>query len=125
MLVNDGVVKLIPNNPGRLRAQAKRAFAHGEMKKACEQFTKPTNAFAYLLLQPLEAELEAVATAFVDLQQLRHAADYDLAQSFDRIRVLRIIREVKTAMSDSNKVRNKPNSNVFLAALLLSSRWNK
>jgi hypothetical protein len=69
--------------------------------------------------------LQAVAKAFVELQQQRHLADYDLTEIFDRIDVLRIIEKTKTAMSDWNKVRNQPNANVFLAALLLNSRWNR
>lgn len=125
MLVDEGATRLIPSGPEGLRAQAARAFTHREMKRACEQFTKPNNPFAHLLVGPLEAELGIVAARFVELQQLRHSADYDLAQSFDRPMVLRIIDQAKTAMSAWKKVRSKPNANVFLTALLLASRWNR
>ena len=125
MLTNDAVLKLIPNAPDRLRAQAQRAFTHVEMRNVCEQLAKSSNTLSCLLIPPLEAELQAVAKAFVELQQQRHLADYDLTETFDRIDVLRIIEKTKTAMSDWNKVRNQPNANVFLAALLLNSRWNR
>jgi hypothetical protein len=95
------------------------------MRNACEQFSKSPKSYSDLLVPPLEAELQSIAAAFVDPQQRRHAADYDLSQTFDRSTVLRGIELAKGAMSDWNKVRNTPNSNVFLAALLLHSRWNR
>jgi hypothetical protein len=95
------------------------------MRNACEVFSKSPKAYAHLLVPPLEAELQSVAAAFVELQQLRHAADYDLSQTFDRSTVLRVITLAKTTMADWNRVRNTPNANVFLAALLLHSRWNR
>jgi uncharacterized protein (UPF0332 family) len=125
MLTNDAALKLVPNVPDGLRAQAQRAFKHVEMRSACEQFAKSSSTLSRLVVSPLEAELQAVAKTFVELQQQRHLADYDLTQSFDRIKVLRIIDKTKTAMTEWSEVRNQPNANVFLAALLLNSRWNR
>ena len=125
MLISDAALKLVPNSPASLRDQAQRAFSHGEMRNACEVFSKSPKAYSHLLVAPLEPELQSIATAFVRLQQLRHAADYDLSQAFDRVTVLEAIEWAKTAMADWSKVRNTPNSNVFLAALLLHSRWNR
>jgi uncharacterized protein (UPF0332 family) len=124
MLIDDGALKLIPNEPISLRAQAQRAFAHGEMKKTCEQFGKSA-VFSHLLALPVEAELTRVAAAFVDLQQQRHAADYDLSQTFDQLRVSLIIDQAKKATLDWRAVRHTPNANVFLVALLLGTRWNR
>jgi hypothetical protein len=126
MLIGDGVLKLIPNSPAPLRMQAQRAFAHGEMKRACEQFAKPSaGTVANLIDIPLEDELTRVAAAFIDLQQARHAADYDLSRTFDRVGVLRTIDRAQKAISDWKLVRKRPNANVFLAALLLQGRWSK
>jgi uncharacterized protein (UPF0332 family) len=100
MLINDGALKFVPNSPVWLRDQAQRAFTHGEMRNACEVFSKSPKTYAHLLVPPLEAELQSVAAAFVELQQLRHAADYDLSQTFDRSTVLRVITLAKTAMTD-------------------------
>jgi uncharacterized protein (UPF0332 family) len=125
MLINDGALKFVPSSPAWLRDQAQRAFTHGEMRSACEAFSRSSKTYSHLLVPPLESELRSVAAAFVELQQLRHAADYDLSQTFDRVNVLEAIELAKTAMADWSKVRNTPNSNVFLAALLLQSRWNR
>jgi hypothetical protein len=115
MLTDDAVLKVIPNTPDGLRVQAQRAFTHGEMRNACEQLTKSSNIFARLL----------VAEAFVELQIYRHRADYELTQVFDRIKVLGIIARANSAISAWNRVRNTPNANVFLTALLINSRWNR
>jgi len=126
MLVADGGLKLIPNSPALLRSQSQRAFAHGEMKKACEQFAKPNaGSFAHLVNLPLEPELNQIGAAFVDLQEARHRADYDMSETFDRVSVLQTIDQATKATVAWKTVRNKPNANLFLAALLLHSRWNK
>jgi uncharacterized protein (UPF0332 family) len=125
LLANESTLRLIPNSPERLRAQAQRAFNHGEMKNACEQIAKSSNVLLGLVVLPLEAELKTVAEVFVELQQQRHSADYDLSQSFSRIKVLGIVAKANLAISAWTRVRNTPNANVFLAALLLNSRWNR
>jgi len=125
LLINEGTLRLVPSSPERLRTQVQRAFAHGEMKNACEQIAKSSGVLLGLVISPLEAELKTVAEVFVELQQQRHLADYDLSQSFNRIDVLGIIAKANSAISAWNRVRNAPNANVFLAALLLSSRWNR
>jgi uncharacterized protein (UPF0332 family) len=125
MLIDDAVLRLIPNAPALLRVQAQRAFTHRDMRSACEQFTKSSNPFARLLVRPVESELQTVAEAFVDLQFRRHAADYDLTQIFDRMEVLGIIDQASAAVAAWSRVRNAPNANVFLAALLLNNRWNR
>ena len=84
MLTCDAVLKLFPNTPSALRNYAQRAFAHVEMKNACEHFSKSPTKYSHLLVLPLEAELHHVAKTFVNLQAARYAADYYLVQSFDR-----------------------------------------
>ena len=125
LLISDAALKLIPNVPANLRNQATRALAHGEMKNACKQIKQRSEIFTVLLSQPVEPEISVVATTFIELQEMRHAADYDLAQTFDRLTVLTLIEQTKDAMSGWRKVRNTANANVFLASLLLNSRWNR
>jgi uncharacterized protein (UPF0332 family) len=125
LLVREGLSRLIPNAPARLRMQACRAFSHKDMKSACQEIAKPSRPLLPLLVLPLEADLKTVADIFVELQDLRHFADYDLSQSFSRIEVLDIIAKANSAVSAWRRVRNLPNANVFLAALLFNNRWNK
>jgi hypothetical protein len=125
LLVSEGALKFFPNSPERLRMQARRAFAHRDMKNACQEIAKPSRLLLPLVVLPLETDLKMVADVFVELQDLRHFADYDLSQSFSRIQVLRVIGKANSAISAWANIRNAPNANVFLAALLLNNRWNK
>jgi hypothetical protein len=125
MLIHDGALRLFPNDPAGLRTRAQRAFAHDEMKSACMQFTVESRNAERLIIPPLEPEISMVAKAFIDLQQNRHEADYDLSQAFDRVRALTLVEQSREAMLGWRKVRNRPNANVFLATLLLRNRWNR
>ena len=125
LLANEGTLRLVRNSPERLRTQAQRAFNHSEMKNTCKQIAKSSGFLLGLVVAPLESELKTVAEVFVELQQQRHLADYDLSQSFNRIDVLGIVAKANSAISAWNRVRNTPNANVFLTALLINSRWNR
>ena len=77
-----------------LRHFAGRAFIHTKMKTLCVEFTKSTPS-SDLLKTFWESrgvaestELQMVAGAFRDLQELRHDADYNLALSFTRLSAL-------------------------------------
>jgi hypothetical protein len=124
LLSADGAKRLSP--PQRLlRAQVARAFAHREMQEVCRQFAAGSlsRATAALLTAPLEEELRNVAEAFVELQNDRHAADYDLAANLDRFSVLQKVRTARQAFAAWEIVKNHPNASVFLAALLLQRQW--
>jgi hypothetical protein len=91
---------LVPNKPAKLRLQAGRASAHGEMKNVCQLFAKangPDN-LSHLLNTPLENELNSVAAAFVDLQELRHRADYNLMEPFTKLEALEAVSLARAAM---------------------------
>ena len=66
-----------------------------------------------------------IAAAFIELQEVRHKADYDVNETFDRVQVVGYVDQAREAMSKWKAIKNTPNANVFLAALLLHSRWNK
>ena len=102
------------------------------MKNACKSFANQNivdpnnqNNLIHLIAIPLEPELISVAAAFVDLQEARHRADYNLSLPFERVAVLQKIDLVQQAMADWSTIRNNPNAKVFLAALLLQHRWNR
>ena len=106
-----------------------RAFNHGPMRAACKKFSsqKPAipAAAAVLLTKPIETEIIRVAARFVDLQEFRHAADYDLSEPFDRAGVLLKIASARAAFTDWRSVRQTRNASIFAAALLFDDRWNR
>jgi hypothetical protein len=129
LLVSEGARKLAPAMPPELRTRVQRAFDHNKMRDVCSIYLLPTlppNAIVtHLVVAPLEPEFRSIADTFVELQEARHSADYDTSRPFDRNDVLQKIDLVERAFSDWNIVKNKPNANVFLAALLLNRHWKK
>lgn len=119
---------MAPAQPPALRDRVRRAFAHAEMKNVCERFrqgniTKLSPATQALIDPPLANDLVIIADAFVELQEARHAADYDMSESFTRPDVLAKIALVDQAFAAWTRVRHTPKANVFLAALLLNRQW--
>lgn len=92
-----------------------KSFANGSL----QQSTKGAIAL------PLEAQLTSVASTFVELQEARHLADYDVTSRFDRATVLLLVRTAEQAFADWRAVRKRPNAKVFLAALLLQKQWGR
>jgi hypothetical protein len=132
LLISEATLKLIPHAPTGLRPRAGRAFEHGPMKTSCKAFATqkivdPNNQdnLLQLLTTPLEPQLVAVSAAFVDLQEARHRADYNLSQPIQKVFVQQKIALCKQAFNDWQSIRSAPNARVFLAALLLQHRWNR
>ena len=117
-----------PPRPGGLRAQVRRAFNHSDMKSVCRQFAGRTGLSEHVrspVSLPLDPGLISIAKKFLELQDERHAADYDMNESFTRLDVLEMIRDVQTAFEDWSRIRTTPNAAVFLTALLLNRQWSR
>jgi hypothetical protein len=124
LLRNEATKSFFPNTPADLRAKAGRAMAHADAKSACALFMSGSGIKG-LTISPIDQNLRDVASAFHDLQEARHKADYDLVETFDRVQVLGHIQRARDAMNKWKLVKNTPNANVFLVALFLHSKWNK
>jgi hypothetical protein len=65
-----------------------RGFDHRTMKEACRRFAGGNVSHAMRRRLPtafvVPMALRNVARAFVELQEQRHSADYDLSQNFTR-----------------------------------------
>jgi uncharacterized protein (UPF0332 family) len=76
-----------------------RAFAHGVMKDACKSFGGGSLKKGVAKGLPghfaVPQEIRELATTFVDLQENRHLADYDLTERFRRADVLVLITHVR------------------------------
>jgi hypothetical protein len=124
LLGSAGARTMAPVNPARLQGRVQRAFVHGDMKKVCEQFqhgrvNNISEKIRDLLSNPIEPELVTISKAFVELQVARDIADYNVLATFDRVNVLQKIQMAQNAFAAWDAVKHKPNSTVFLSALLL------
>jgi hypothetical protein len=97
------------------------------MKNVCLPFSRgiPSTVVSALLDAPLTLQIRFVAKKFIDLQELRHAADYDLAARFSRSETLKNINDAEAAMAVWGDIRDSDEANVFLAALAFGGRWSK
>jgi len=97
-------------NDAAFRHLAARAFIHGKMKSFCKELVKPT---PQEFLRPLwlkygvasNWQARLVAQPFIDLQDDRHAADYDLSVSFSRQDALNAVTRAEAAVHAWRQLR--------------------
>ena len=87
-----------------------RAFDHGKMKNASNRC--PSN----------NADLKAVADAFVQMQQARLLADYDNSKIWARVEVLARISMVRDAFNCWSSVRETQAAKEYLLSLLVERK---
>lgn len=78
---------------------------------------------APLLVFPIADQLKNVAQTFVDLQEARHLADYDVSTKWDRIGALQSVIDSQDAFADWQAIKATPNARIFLFDLLLRKSW--
>jgi hypothetical protein len=78
-----------------------------------------------LLAFPLAPALIDVLEAFVELQEARHQADYDLTTPWNRMRAANHVETARTAFASWQTIRNDPNTRVLVAAILLQGQWGR
>jgi hypothetical protein len=138
LLIADGARRLAPTKPPGLRLLVQRAFSHGEMRNVCRGFAEghraaindkqpgqPPPATRQLITLPLDPALFAVVQAFVDLQEARNEADYNLTKQWNRLDVLNRVQTARQAFADWAAVRNTSNATALMAALLLQKFWGR
>ena len=101
------------------RPKLARIFEHGPMRKASQQFAN--RKFAG---EPgsTAADLKGVASAFDELQELRHLADYDESEKWTRARALDAVNLARTAFRAWRAVRLEKIAQDYLFQLLIQRR---
>jgi hypothetical protein len=98
-----------------------RAFAHGVMSDACKSFgggtLKKGAAKGLPLAFAIPSEVRELAQTFVNLQDDRHLADYDLTERFKRSDVLALIAEVRKRSENFRSLESSNEKRFFLSCL--------
>ncbi len=122
LFVDEATKKFVTSKSASdLRVCLARAFGHHEMMTVAKGFASGTVSAK---LRPgmrgamPSTSLSRCAGAFVDLQQARHEADYDLAKRYTRQQALDRVEQAKIAFLDWEAVRKTPEADVFLVGLL-------
>lgn len=114
-----------------LRQRVARALNHSDMKAGCQALanwnpSNPPRPLAGLLPDGPSAEVETIAVAFVELQQARHEADYDLSRRFARADVSALLNVADGAFAAFRRLdRNDPSRRVLLFNLVFHGRWKR
>lgn len=118
-LIEDATAQLVTT--AEQRNTLARSFEHGKMKRICELVTKSPAppAVAVVLGAGVPPELVQVARAFVELQDRRHDADYNLARAFTRAEARDQVAETRTAFSLWEGLRTAPIAKPFLLLFLV------
>jgi uncharacterized protein (UPF0332 family) len=122
--------QIVSSGPTGLRERTQRALSHNSMYKAAESFSqsgiRPRNLPSDInLADPVSADLVSIAKGFKLLQDERHTADYDVGQSFERLKVLALVETAEEIYTRWNNEKNSANARVFLASLMFWQLWNK
>jgi hypothetical protein len=106
---------------GPYRRVLGRAFSHVTMKQACNSFaggTLKTGAAKGLPTAfSISTPTKLIAAVFNDLQEKRHASDYDLTSRFRRSDVLLLIEQVEDAIEQFQSLGPSNEEKFFLACL--------
>ena len=113
-----------------LRYQVERAFNHTAMRKVCDAYVRsPIRPFPPPLnqLNPSapDSRLLNVAATFARLQDARHTADYDMAALVEYAATVQLVQAADAALADFALIEDRPDTTVFLTALLLADRWTR
>ena len=111
-----------------IRPVFRRAFVHGHMRGVAESFKSGTVPKAWQAPMggaPVSADLRQVASAFANLQEARHEADYDFGRRFIRSEVRDLIDVAEKAAGLWQNVSGNPEGQVFMTALLVHDRVSR
>jgi uncharacterized protein (UPF0332 family) len=102
-----------------------RGYTHGVMKQACASFAGGTLKASVSKGLPRDAaglyvvprEIQRIAAIYVELQEKRHLADYDLTERFKRSEVLALIDETRARVANFQSLPASTDRTFFLACL--------
>ena len=104
------------------RTGMERAFQHGPMKNTSMQFRKQFWEDWHGDRRAIPSAIQEIAGAFVDLQEERHAADYDNHEQWTATDVESILKIAHLAFQHWDSIRTDPMAGNYLLAMLLSKQ---
>jgi hypothetical protein len=99
-----------------LRPYVARNFEHRHMLAVCKRYTVLA---ADLTGQPVPAEIGRIADSFVQLQNARHKADYNVKDSVNPVEAQTFVQLAQDAFTDWTTVAPNPAADTFMTELLL------
>jgi len=104
------------------RTGLERALQHGSMEKISRKFQNAAWEDRHGNQQPVPLARRQVASAFVDLQDERHTADYDNHEQWTPTDVQTILDTAQSAFQDWQSIRTDPMAGNYLLMMLLQKQ---
>jgi len=131
LLAAEVAAQVSPDSPAGLRERTQRALDHMQMVKVAKAFSLEGATRVkdlpddIVLPNPVSRELASIGNRFKELQDARHAADYDVSKYFYPTDALTQVQEAEEVFKDWKIEKNSSNAPVFLASLMFGRSWNK
>jgi hypothetical protein len=103
-----------------LRAVLARAFNHGLMKNTSKEINKPSK-YPFTGEDPVKVRiLRNLGVLFMNLQDHRHFADYDLSRPLDPVDALSQVTKAQTFVNEWQTVRAETCAQTYLVKMLVN-----
>jgi hypothetical protein len=103
-LLIDEAIRALVARP-ELRARFARSFEHADMKQASRAFENPPAQLAALTGgAAIPVDVQDVAAAFVELQEARHEADYNVDRTYTRLESRNLVARAVQAFEAWDRV---------------------
>ncbi len=126
--INQDAVGLIAPNVSRaINHRIQRWFDYAEMKRVCGRFTQAQldQPLRDLIGDSASSDLQRVARDFIQLQNARHSADYDLSLEFTPNQGYETVVMAEVAIEAWNRLKGSSEANIFILSLLLWKNWER
>ena len=119
-LIDRATCQIFGSTPNRrkLRDIISRAFDHAAMRDASRSFAGGQLPDWLRWKTPIPADLKLIAKNFNELQEQRHRADYDRADSFVRAEVVQLVARSEEVLQIWPTIEADDASQLYLACLL-------
>ncbi len=120
LLVQESVQKWSGSATARFGLE--RRFEHKIMKDVSNAVWRSSWRGWSVPSPAVPPELQAVAQAFVDLQEARQQADYDNSRTWKSTDVRAIVTDTQLAFENCARIRTHPVANEYLLSLLIGNK---
>ena len=118
---------LAPNVSAPTNHRIQRWFEHAEMKKICGRFlpAELSSPLRELIGIRASADLQGLARSFIELQNARHSADYDLSYELTLKQAGNYVELALSACEAWERLKGSAEANIFILSLLLWKNWER
>jgi uncharacterized protein (UPF0332 family) len=125
-LISEASSRILPQRSAVLRQAISRSISHADIKNVCDQLIKKDlqtmkQQVRSMLPRLPTALIRSLCESFIDLQQSRHAADYDLGTAVKKLKAEESVKRAQNAIASWRHVPDQEKE-ILLVLVLFQSR---